>query len=270
MPSGTDERSQKRTSGVHRKGWLGSTATTAASRGHDKEKITLSDEAASGETIGFYYLRARYMNPANGRFTQLDVWQGATNDPLTLHKYAYANASPVSFLDPSGNYAIFSIVDFGFSFGASGTMRTTSAGVARNQFMRILFGHPPGDLGIVGEFILENAIGALVSNLGVNFSTRQVMGSKVHKDLEISLKGYKPIAGIEIIPEVFFDAHGNEQFTRGFGTLGIDILIKRNGVNVMGIDLKIGAGFPGKKRREISRRAGNIPIVQIYMGVKGK
>jgi RHS repeat-associated protein/uncharacterized repeat protein (TIGR01451 family) len=219
---------------------------------------------------GFYYLRARYMNPANGRFTQQDSWQGATNDPLTLHKYVYASASPVSYLDPTGNYAILSIVDFGFSFGASGVMRTTSAGAARNQFMRILFGHPPGDLGIVGEFILENAVSALVSNLGVSFSTKQVMGSKVHKDLELSIKGFKPIAGIEVIPEVFFDANGNEQFTRGQGTLGIDILIKRNGVNVMGIDLKIGAGFPGKKRREISRRAGNIPIIQIYMGVKGK
>lgn len=111
---------------------------------------------------------------------------------------------------------------------------------------------------------------ALIGNIGVQFSTKQAASTRVHKDLEIRLKSYKPIAGIEVIPEVFFDANGSEGFTRDKGTLGIDILIKRNGQNVMGIDLKIGAGFPGKKRREISRRAGNIPIVQIFIGVKGR
>jgi len=50
--------------------------------------------------------------------------------------------------------------------------------------------------------------------------------------------------------------------------LGIDILVKYHGKNVMGIDLKIGRGFPGSKRRKISGRGGDIPIVQIFIGVK--
>jgi RHS repeat-associated protein len=52
--------------------------------------------------LGHYYLRARYMDPGNGRFTQMDVFSGYDTDPVSLHKYLYANGSPVSYRDPSG------------------------------------------------------------------------------------------------------------------------------------------------------------------------
>jgi len=52
--------------------------------------------------LGYYYLRARYMDPSNGRFTQMDVFSGFNSDPISLHKYLYANASPVVHVDPSG------------------------------------------------------------------------------------------------------------------------------------------------------------------------
>ena len=52
--------------------------------------------------LGFYNLRARYMNPSNGRFWTMDSFMGAPNDPLTLHKYLYARSNPVSNVDPSG------------------------------------------------------------------------------------------------------------------------------------------------------------------------
>ncbi|MDC8014001.1 RHS repeat domain-containing protein [Tahibacter soli] len=51
---------------------------------------------------GFYYLRARYMNPGDGRFTQQDPYEGAPLEPLSLHKYVYTSASPISNRDPSG------------------------------------------------------------------------------------------------------------------------------------------------------------------------
>ena len=52
---------------------------------------------------GLYYLRARYMNPETGTFTSMDTWQGNLYEPVTLHKYLYANANPVKYKDPSGN-----------------------------------------------------------------------------------------------------------------------------------------------------------------------
>ena len=52
--------------------------------------------------LGLYYLRARYLNPTTGRFMTRDTYAGNTLDPVTLHKYLYANADPVNKSDPSG------------------------------------------------------------------------------------------------------------------------------------------------------------------------
>ncbi len=57
-------------------------------------------------SLGQYYLRARYYNQGIGRFTQMDAWMGSPHDPITLHKYLYANADPVGHVDPSGNIAL--------------------------------------------------------------------------------------------------------------------------------------------------------------------
>ncbi|MFM9268618.1 RHS repeat-associated core domain-containing protein [Tychonema sp. BBK16] len=54
---------------------------------------------------GFYYLRARYVNPGDGRFTQQDGFAGFSQDPTSLHKYLYANNDPVGRVDPRGNFA---------------------------------------------------------------------------------------------------------------------------------------------------------------------
>ena len=52
---------------------------------------------------GLYYLRARYMNPETGTFTQEDTYQGNIYDALSLHKYLYAQDNPVIYKDPTGN-----------------------------------------------------------------------------------------------------------------------------------------------------------------------
>ncbi len=52
-----------------------------------------------------YYLRARYYNPANGRFTQQDAWAFMdASDPLSLNLYAYCCNNPVLYVDPSGHW----------------------------------------------------------------------------------------------------------------------------------------------------------------------
>ena len=54
-----------------------------------------------------YYLRARYYNPANGRFTQQDAWAFMdASDPLSLNLYTYCCNNPVMYVDPSGFYSI--------------------------------------------------------------------------------------------------------------------------------------------------------------------
>ena len=67
---------------------------------------TRNDFLFAGEQFdpvtGLYYLRARYMNPSVGRFITMDSYEGSIDDPVSLHKYLYANANPVSNSDPSG------------------------------------------------------------------------------------------------------------------------------------------------------------------------
>jgi RHS repeat-associated protein len=51
---------------------------------------------------GFYYLRARWMDTGAGRFISVDPLNGRPFEPLTLHKYLYANADPANRIDPTG------------------------------------------------------------------------------------------------------------------------------------------------------------------------
>jgi len=55
------------------------------------------------DATGLYYLRARYMDPSTGTFTSMDTYAGLLSDPMSLHKYLFANSNPVKYCDPSGH-----------------------------------------------------------------------------------------------------------------------------------------------------------------------
>jgi RHS repeat-associated protein len=55
---------------------------------------------------GFYYLRARYYAPTNGRFVSSDVFAGDPLTPPSLHRYLYADSSPTNKIDPTGAYSM--------------------------------------------------------------------------------------------------------------------------------------------------------------------
>ena len=46
------------------------------------------------------------MNPETGTFISMDSYQGGIYDPVSLHKYLYANANPVKYSDPSGYFSL--------------------------------------------------------------------------------------------------------------------------------------------------------------------
>jgi len=52
--------------------------------------------------LNLYYLRARYYNPATGRFMSRDPEDGKAKSPASLHKYLYADGDPVNATDPRG------------------------------------------------------------------------------------------------------------------------------------------------------------------------
>lgn len=49
------------------------------------------------------YLRARYYQPAVGRFITRDTYTGESDDPLSLHLYTYCENDGVNHIDPSGH-----------------------------------------------------------------------------------------------------------------------------------------------------------------------
>jgi RHS repeat-associated protein len=57
--------------------------------------------------LGLYYLRARYYNPATGRFLSRDPNDGNKILLSSLHKYIYASANPVNRIDPRGRADLF-------------------------------------------------------------------------------------------------------------------------------------------------------------------
>jgi RHS repeat-associated protein len=54
------------------------------------------------DASGLTYLRARYYDPADGRFMSRDTWIGDVKRPLSLNKWSYVQANPTNLADPSG------------------------------------------------------------------------------------------------------------------------------------------------------------------------
>ncbi len=68
-------------------------------------------------TAAQYYLRARWYNPANGRFNRMDPFAGNSQDPQTLHKYLYVHNNPINNIDPSGEFTTIQIMTVGAIIG---------------------------------------------------------------------------------------------------------------------------------------------------------
>ncbi len=81
----------------------------------------------AGEPIdlnsGFYYNRARWMDPNAGRFAGVDPFGGSLSDPISLHRYLYVGGSPVSRIDPTG---LDGLPSFSISAAISGMLSTLS------------------------------------------------------------------------------------------------------------------------------------------------
>ena len=74
------------------------------------DKQSATDLLYAGEQfdpgLQMEYLRARYYDQNTGRFNRLDPFEGNSEDPQSLHKYAYAHCDPVNGIDPTGRMLI--------------------------------------------------------------------------------------------------------------------------------------------------------------------
>jgi RHS repeat-associated protein len=58
------------------------------------------------ETGGLLDMRARFYDPALGRFTSPDPWPAHLPEPITLNRYLYALGDPISQVDPYGLFCL--------------------------------------------------------------------------------------------------------------------------------------------------------------------
>ena len=69
----------------------------------DDNPFRFSGEYCDKETEEIY-LRARYYQPAAGRFLTRDTYTGESDEPLSLHLYTYCENDGVNSIDPSGHF----------------------------------------------------------------------------------------------------------------------------------------------------------------------
>ncbi len=67
--------------------------------------FTFAGEQVDRE-IELVYLRARYYDPAVGRFASRDPVPGTVHDPMSLEPYIYARCNPVLYVDPTGKIVV--------------------------------------------------------------------------------------------------------------------------------------------------------------------
>ena len=63
-------------------------------------------------------MRARYYSPDMRRFINADILHGEISDSTSLNRYSYVNGNPVSFVDPTGNIGIITLMLIGAGIGA--------------------------------------------------------------------------------------------------------------------------------------------------------
>ena len=115
-------------------------------------------------TTGLQYLRARYYDPAIGRFNRLDPFAGLSSVPLSFHRYGYAFSSPIILTDPSG--AIPALV--------TTTVKITVVGLIAGTTSGAVIGHVSG-IGALRGTILGGTAGAAIGFAFASGNTTQVL-----------------------------------------------------------------------------------------------
>ena len=100
--------------------------------GTDPQPYTFAGEPYD-LNIGLLYNRARWFDPHVGRFTSTDPFVGVGHDPISLHRYLYADLDPIDKIDPSGR---FSLATASLTIGTLTTLAVTGLSLAAGLDVR--------------------------------------------------------------------------------------------------------------------------------------
>ncbi|WP_295440795.1 DUF6531 domain-containing protein [uncultured Thiodictyon sp.] len=112
---------------------------------------------------GLLYVRARYYEPATGRFLSQDPKPGADDDGQSLHRYVYAMNNPVRLIDVSGLSAREGIPSSSSWSSSGGPDFPTSSDMAHDGLLTNLYEDSKKGVGIVDTI---TAIGSITKAQG--------------------------------------------------------------------------------------------------------
>ncbi|MEQ1904951.1 MAG: RHS repeat-associated core domain-containing protein, partial [Pirellulaceae bacterium] len=148
--------------------------------------------------INQQYLRARWYDPAAGRFTSLDPFRGNTSDPQSLHKYLYVHDDPVNGIDPSGLFLI-------------GTMQISSirnhlANLQADAGLKLIegvyrLGKGASIAGIGLEFVIGDLFGIGIPFFGAAF--KRLFNVIGRQSARVLSKMLPKVAGEYLLPGIF-------------------------------------------------------------------
>jgi RHS repeat-associated protein len=147
--------------------------------------------------IGQQYLRARFYDPATGRFNRLDPFAGNMQDPQSLHKYLYGHGDGVNHRDPTGQ---FSLGGLGVAMSISGQLDVST--LVEGGLLALTF----TTIGDVGAKLRQAGLAALAAG-------------NIDGGLELFAIGTRVLSGAFLVAEAASTAIG----TMNLGFLGIAI-----------------------------------------------
>ena len=113
------------------------------------------------QETGEIYLRARYYNPAIGRFGAEDSVKSTSyqfpneqeiTDPLSLNLYTYGSNNPVLYVDNSGNFAVLAVAAIALGIGMIADIASGSAYVRYSAMAQDPNWYTVGNWATAGSF----------------------------------------------------------------------------------------------------------------------
>lgn len=163
---------------------------------------------------GLDYLRARWMSTGVGRFYGRDPFSGVLRDPVTLHRFLYANANPANLVDPSGQ---FTLVELSVTTAVLGILTTIAVPKFRNYVASIgVFPRMPFDRSLVSSEFGERIhpiTGARTFHEGVDYDVDEGTRVNAVEDGRVAISYLSQSFGEAIIIDHGADTQGSRYYT---------------------------------------------------------
>ena len=164
--------------------------------------------ALTDADTGLIYLRARWYQPATGRFLSADPWEGFEESPASLNKYAYASSDPVNKTDPQGLMDLESL-----SIGLSESLNIAVANVrAGFAISRSLGGAALRALGEAAESAARQVFGRALRIDPVQIGSKVVNGPGGRRVIDFFINYAQRVATIEAKYKI--PPYGSQAFAR--------------------------------------------------------